>query len=262
MQLPPVIIKLSGFRDTLQDEPLIDLYLGESRFVADKIKTAFATLDQPAFYVEEQSPSFDLAVDALQKYPRDSYFLMASVTQPDRNLEITQTPLGYYDLLLFRPDLFVTIRHPETFILSLHHAWDAMTRFMADGIVGSLGVENFYDNQYLALTQLVTRSGLPYPSVNALPDPDAQLVDLVTSLGTQIIAKLPIELSDITVLDSFIEMGVSSFLLDDFPTSGQAPLQEREDAFFDIFAQASYFQNETWDDSGEMDDFSSPEEEI
>lgn len=262
MELPPIIIKLSGLRDTLQDEPVLDLYLGESRFVADKIASTVANLDFPAFYVEEDGPSFDLAVEILQRYPRESYFLMTSITQPDRALEITSSPLGYYDLILFRPDHLVQIQHPETFILSLHHAWNTMIRFLENSITREIGIENFYDNQYLALVNLASRAGLPLPRINALAIPQEQILDLMFSFGTQVIAKLPIELSDEATISSLQQEGVSSFLLDDLPSSSQASVEGYSRDFFDLFAQASYYQNETWNDSGEMDDFSSPEEEI
>ena len=95
--------------------------------------------------------------------------------------------------------------------------------------------------------------------VFALPATNLQLLDLMRVFQTQVIAKLPLELSNVEILISLEERGISSFLLDNFSTTGQAPIQERNDDFFDLYAQASFYQNQTWDDFGKMDEFSSLE---
>lgn len=241
MNPPPIILRL----DNQPFHNILSLYTEDIAEIEEKINLAL-NAGINGFYISEDNPSFDLIINTLSNYPRNSYFLMTAVRNPGYQLQIAKTNCRYYDLILLTPGVLINIQNPEVAKQIIYRNWQRMIKYVKTGISRGIGVEDFYDNMYLTLIRIISTSGLPHPNAVVINVEAVDLAKLVISFGGRVIFKVG------TKDEIPNEEDISILILDLILPTLEYP---------NTYTQAAEYRNRHWN-LPESEEILSPEEEI
>lgn len=263
VMLSSYILQLNGIRSHHRQ---VDLYLTNPHSDLEAlIRRAFQE-GVTSFYLEEIGPTFWEITSILGAYsPRSGYTIVTSTSRPTTLGRIQETPIGYYDLVLLRPDVTLN-KH------TLATAWSQMVTLIATGITKDIGTDNFYTNYNQALFEVILRSSWPLPKFNALilyPEIlDQDLIQLMDLFGITIIAKIPSWVMSETRISMLKAIGISSFLMDTLDRIPNKALLEKDNPtkpiFYNLDAEIAFYQDKNLEKTkvSSLDVTFDPEEEI